>query len=53
MVRADYLIKDGIPFLIEINTVPGLSEASIIPQQAKQLGISLTELFENSLDDCI
>lgn len=53
MVRADYLIKNNHPYLIEVNTVPGLSEESIIPQQAKNLGIPLTDLIENSLDECL
>jgi D-alanine-D-alanine ligase len=50
MVRVDYIIEDDTPFLIEINTVPGLSEESIIPKQARALGISLEELFNLSLE---
>ncbi len=45
IARIDYIIQQGQPYVIEANTVPGLSEESIIPQQAKQLGISLKELF--------
>ncbi len=43
--RIDYIIKNDVPYFIEINTIPGLSEASILPQQAKEKGISLKELF--------
>lgn len=43
--RADFIIGKEGPYLIEVNTVPGLSEASIIPQQAKAAGWSLNELF--------
>ena len=43
--RADFIIREDGPFLIEVNTVPGLSEASIIPQQAVEAGWSLNELF--------
>jgi len=50
IVRIDYIIQNGTPFLIEINTVPGLSEESIIPQQAMALGMSLEELFNLSLE---
>jgi D-alanine-D-alanine ligase len=32
-------------YLIEINTVPGMSKNSIIPQQAKEMGISLPRLL--------
>lgn len=45
IARADYILKDNVPHLIEINTVPGLSEESIIPQMAKCAGIPLKELF--------
>ena len=43
--RIDFIIKDKTPYIIEINTIPGLSEESIIPKQAKELGISLTQLL--------
>lgn len=55
MSRAEYIYKNGIPHFIEINTVPGITEASILPQQAQAAGISLEELFgslvENALVD--
>lgn len=51
MVRMDYIVQNGVPFLIEINTVPGLSEESIIPQQAKAYGMSLEELFSLSIQN--
>jgi D-alanine-D-alanine ligase len=38
------------PFVIEANTVPGLSKESIIPQQAQAMGISLTELFNKAVN---
>ena len=45
--RIDYIVVDKIPHLIEINTVPGQSAQSIIPQQAACEGISLKELFNS------
>lgn len=51
MARIDYIIQDNIPYVIEINTVPGLSEESIIPQQAREAGISLEDLFAKSLSN--
>jgi D-alanine-D-alanine ligase len=51
--RIDYIIMDNVPYLIEVNTVPGLSAQSIIPQQAKCAGISLPELFNRLLDDTL
>ena len=53
IVRIDYIIMKGIPYLIEINTIPGLSTKSIIPKQAKQAGYSLSELFELTIENTI
>ena len=49
IVRMDYIIENKKAFLIEVNTIPGLSEESIIPQQAKAYGMDLKELFSLSL----
>ena len=51
--RAEYIIKDGVPYFIEINTIPGLTEESILPQQAKAAGISLEQLFESSINEAL
>ena len=53
MIRADYIIKNDIPVLIEVNTIPGLTEESIVPQQSKALGIPLDELFGDSIRQCL
>ena len=53
IVRIDYIIMKGTPYLIEINTIPGLSTKSIIPKQAKQAGYSLSELFELTIENTI
>ncbi len=45
MARIDYIIQGGRPFLIEVNTVPGLSEESILPQQVIHAGMTLQEFF--------
>ena len=47
--RIDFIIMNDIPYIIEINTIPGLSEESIIPKQAKEAGISLLQLFNNCI----
>ena len=51
--RSEFIIVDNIPHLLEMNTTPGLSEASILPQQARAAGISLPELFENAIEEAI
>ena len=47
--RADFIFIEDEPYFIELNMVPGLSDESILPQQAKEAGISLSELFESTL----
>ena len=42
--RSEYIFKDGEPHLLEINTVPGLTEESILPQQAAAAGIPQSAL---------
>lgn len=48
--RIDFIIIGDIPYFIELNMVPGLSTESILPKQAAEAGISLKELFENTID---
>ena len=45
IARIDFIIQNNEPYIIEANTVPGLSEESIIPQQAACAGVSLKDLF--------
>ncbi|MDT0557114.1 D-alanine--D-alanine ligase [Ichthyenterobacterium sp. W332] len=49
--RSEYIFKNGEPHLIEMNTVPGLTKESILPQQAAAAGISLKKLFENAIEE--
>lgn len=45
MTRSEYIFKEGVPNLLEVNTVPGITEASILPQQLAAKGITLEEYF--------
>jgi D-alanine-D-alanine ligase len=47
--RSEFIIVNGEPFMLEMNTIPGMTTESILPQQAKEAGISLTELFDNAI----
>ncbi|EHB92108.1 D-alanine--D-alanine ligase [Alistipes indistinctus] len=51
VVRIDFIVKGETPYMIEINTIPGMSSHSIIPQQAATMGMSLTELFNLIIDE--
>ncbi len=53
IVRADYILNDGKFYFLEINTVPGMTDTSIIPQQAEALGLDITELFTMAVEDAI
>ncbi len=48
--RSEYIIVNGEPHLLEVNTIPGLTTESLLPQQAREAGISLTELFDNAIE---
>ncbi|MRI00438.1 D-alanine--D-alanine ligase [Kriegella sp. EG-1] len=45
--RSEFIFIDDEPFMLEMNTTPGLTTESLLPQQAKKAGISLEELFES------
>lgn len=45
ITRSDFIIQEGVPYFIEINSTPGLSEESIVPKQAREAGMELSELF--------
>jgi len=49
VVRSEFIFVDGVPHLLEINTVPGLTQASIIPQQLAAAQRNLGEFFEEQL----
>jgi len=52
MIRVDFIIHDGVPHVVEVNTVPGFSAASIIPQQAACVGIDKTALITAVIRSC-
>ncbi len=51
--RSEFILINNEPYFLEINTVPGLTEESILPKQAKALGISLKELFVNIIESSL
>ena len=48
--RSEFIIVNNEPFMLEMNTIPGLTTESLIPQQAKCAGISLQDLFTNAIE---
>jgi len=51
--RSEFIFKDGEPHLLEMNTVPGLTNESILPQQAVQAGITMSELFDSAIEEAL
>ena len=54
IVRIDFIYDEikELPFMLEINTVPGQSSASIVPQQVVVMGSTLKEFYSLLLDEC-
>lgn len=50
VVRVDYIIKGGHPYFIEVNTNPGMSNASIVPQQWREIGLTMGQAWEWIID---
>ncbi len=51
--RSEFIFKNGEPHLLEMNTVPGLTRESILPQQAAAANISLADLFDNAIEEAL
>jgi D-alanine-D-alanine ligase len=49
--RIDYIIMNEKPYIIEINTIPGFTEKSIIPEQVKSANLKLSVIFKSCLVD--
>ena len=54
VVRMDFIFHEEKkePYLLEINTVPGQSEASIVPQQVKANGWTLKDFYSKLIEEC-
>lgn len=55
IVRIDFIYnaEKGKPFMLEINTVPGQSAASIVPQQVAAMGWTLTQFYSALIDSAL
>jgi D-alanine-D-alanine ligase len=53
MCRIDYIICNNDYYMLEVNSIPGLTEESIVPQQARAMGINLERLFGSSVEEAM
>ncbi|MBE9468511.1 MAG: D-alanine--D-alanine ligase [Bacteroidetes bacterium] len=53
IVRIDYIINNNQLYFLEINTVPGMSENSIVPKQIRTMRLSISDIFTEVLEDAL
>ena len=55
VVRIDFIFQqlEKQPYMLELNSIPGQSEASIIPQQVRAKGWTLRDFYSRLLLDCL
>lgn len=55
VVRIDFIFDEakGQPYMLEINTIPGQSDASVIPQQVRARGWNLTDFYTMLLEEVV
>lgn len=55
VVRCDFIVEDDTQdvYFLEVNTTPGQSEESIVPKQAKAMGWTLENLYENMIEEAL
>ncbi|MBT8210244.1 MAG: ATP-grasp domain-containing protein, partial [Eudoraea sp.] len=51
--RSEFIFVGDEPYMLEMNTTPGLTEESLLPQQAQAAGISLRRLFESAVEEAL
>lgn len=51
--RVDFRVRDGVPYVLEINTLPGMTATSLIPQSAASIGIGYPELIERIIAESL
>ncbi|MDR0824628.1 MAG: D-alanine--D-alanine ligase [Prevotella sp.] len=51
IIRVDFIISDNVPYLLEVNTVPGMTQTSFIPQQIAAAGLNITDVFTEIIEN--
>ncbi len=52
-IRADYIVRDNKAFLLEVNTTPGMTPTSFIPQQIAAKKLNIKDVFTDIIEDSI
>lgn len=51
--RTDFIIQNNIPYILETNTLPGMTETSLIPQQARYENLEMEYIFDLLLENAL
>ena len=52
--RADFIVtEDGTPYFLEINTLPGMTPTSLVPQEAAAVGIDYASLCQRIIEESL
>lgn len=52
-VRADFILSNGTFYVLELNTLPGMTTTSLIPRSANAKGLSYSELVDKIMETSI
>lgn len=50
IIRADYIVSNNVPMLLEVNTTPGMTETSFIPQQISAAGLNIKDVMTDIIE---
>ena len=53
LVRMDYIVVNDQLWFLEVNTVPGMTQTSLVPQQVKEMGMEIRDVYSLILDDTL
>lgn len=48
--RCDFIVRDGEPYFLEINTLPGLTDQSLFPKAAAAVGLEFNDLIQHLIE---
>ena len=51
IIRVDYIIENGTPLMLEVNTTPGMTATSFIPQQVKAAGLCISDVMNDIIEN--
>ena len=48
--RVDMLVRDNVPYVLEVNTLPGMTKNSLFPKSAAGINMSFEELLDTIIE---